>query len=133
VKPAFAAFFWCCIYTIVSAITYGGVAHSGAANFALEERTVNADTIKKVKKTNANCFLVIVKITGSSCLGSTLSVSANDDIDVVEWRSEYGSMRKGSISAAYDGSYTPTVAATYYALVTTKSGCVEVRSAQVRA
>lgn len=130
-KPAFAAFFWYCIYTMVSAIAYGSVAHSGAANFAMKENTAYTDTIKKVKKTNANCFLIIVKITGSSCLGSTLSVSANDDIDVVEWRSEYGSMRKESVSAAYDGSYTPTVAATYYALVTTKSGCVEVRSNSV--
>nr|WP_294945543.1 gliding motility-associated C-terminal domain-containing protein [uncultured Mucilaginibacter sp.] len=82
------------------------------------------DTIKKdkPKKPTANCN-TIGNLTGNTCIGSTLTASATDPIESVEWI--YENNTTVSKQQAQNAPYTfkADIAGKYFVKIITKAGC----------
>ncbi|TFF40144.1 hypothetical protein [Mucilaginibacter psychrotolerans] len=89
-----------------------------AAKFPFAPATT--DTTKKEKPKKANGCTVIGNLTGTTCIGSALSVTATEPIASVQWIFENGISLATQTTAPF---YVGDVAGTYYVKIITVGGC----------
>lgn len=118
-RHGIAAILFFMVFYAAAAFGSAGNRYLLAAKFPFV--TASADTTKKDKPKKTNGCTVIGNLTGTTCIGSTLTATATEPIASVEWVFENGTSLASQTTAPF--TYTGDVAGTYYVKIVTVGGC----------
>lgn len=119
-RHGIAAILFFIIFYTVAAFGSAGKGCPLASKFP--SALTSTDTTKKDKPKKINGCTVIGNLTGTTCIGSTLTATATEPIASVEWIFENGTSLAKQTTTPF--TYTGDVAGTYYVKIITVGGCV---------
>jgi gliding motility-associated-like protein len=106
-------------FLLFSVIAFG----KAGSGYAIKPVSLPRDTTKKDRPKKTNACNTIGNLTGNTCIGSTLTASATDPIETVEWI--YENTTNVAKQQAQNAPYTfkADIAGNYFVKITTKAGC----------
>ncbi|MEO7213103.1 hypothetical protein [Mucilaginibacter sp.] len=115
-RPGIAAILFFLLFNIAA---FGKAYNS----YVLKPVVAWQDTAKKDKPKKTNACNTIGNLTGNTCIGSTLTASATDPIESVEWI--YENTTTVAKQQAQNTPYTfkADIAGKYFVKIVTKAGC----------